>query len=290
LSEIIPVETLYDAKWGDLLPLPAGLEELYGPLYMPSHPGRPHVISDYVQTMDGVVSLVPLGTPATGTYGPGGSPSKLISGASAPDLMILALLHAVADVLIVGDVGLCGNPGDVRRAETIFPQRAEDYRKLRADLGKPPALPMVVVSPHGELDPAIPALRVPGARVAVVTLESAAPRMKDQGFPAGVEVILLPGDPAGIISPRDVLDAATAFQPGELILSDAGPRFTTHLIASGRLDEFFLTVAPQIAGRDAANPRPGFAAGRLFLPQDPRTTELVSIKRAGHHLFLRYSF
>ncbi len=58
----------------------------------------------------------------------------------------------------------------------------------------------------------------------------------------------------------------------------------------GRLDELFLTVAPQVAGRDGSAERPGIVAGIAFAPDRPLWGTLVSVKRGGSHLFLRYSF
>jgi riboflavin biosynthesis pyrimidine reductase len=56
------------------------------------------------------------------------------------------------------------------------------------------------------------------------------------------------------------------------------------------LDELFLTLAPQVAGRDAARDRPGLVAGHSFAPERPLWGTLVGVKRAGSHLFLRYAF
>lgn len=49
-----PLETLFDAARGDELPLPAELASLYGPLCFPTWRGRPHVIGNFVSTLDGV--------------------------------------------------------------------------------------------------------------------------------------------------------------------------------------------------------------------------------------------
>jgi len=288
MDGIRSLETLYDAKRGRLVPLPMQLTELYGQLYMPCHEGRPHVITDYVATLDGVVSLSPLGTPVRRRPGEA-APGAVISGFNAADLMILALLHAIADVLIIGDVGLMGNPGDVRTAEKIYPALADTYRRARTDLGKPAMLPVAVISPKGDVDLGMPIFHLPDARVAIMTSESTAALLERRGLPPTTRVVAVPTEEAGLFSARSILDAIAKFQPSELILSDAGPRFTTHLIAEKCLDEFFLTVAPQIAGRDSSHERPGFAAGKLFLPGDARWAELISVKRAEHHLFFRYA-
>jgi riboflavin biosynthesis pyrimidine reductase len=57
---------------------------------------------------------------------------------------------------------------------------------------------------------------------------------------------------------------------------------------AGLLDELFLTVAPQVAGR-GGQPRRGLAEGAAFLPEAAPWFDLESVKRAGHHLFLRLS-
>ena len=61
-------------------------------------------------------------------------------------------------------------------------------------------------------------------------------------------------------------------------------------LAERVLDELFLTLAPQIAGRDGSVERPGLVSGKSFAPDDPRWGTLVSVRRGGSHLFLRYSF
>ena len=51
-----------------------------------------------------------------------------------------------------------------------------------------------------------------------------------------------------------------------------------------------MTLAPQVAGRDESTERPGFVAGKWFGPEHPLWGTLAGVKRAGSHLFLRYSF
>jgi riboflavin biosynthesis pyrimidine reductase len=56
------------------------------------------------------------------------------------------------------------------------------------------------------------------------------------------------------------------------------------------LDELFLTLAPQIAGRDGSIERPGLITGKRFAPEHPLWGTLIGVKRGGSHLFLRYAF
>ena len=55
------------------------------------------------------------------------------------------------------------------------------------------------------------------------------------------------------------------------------------------VDELFLTIAPQVAGRNRQPLRPGFIAGVEFLPEAAPWLDIVSVKERGNHLYLRYS-
>ena len=57
MSVLDPLETLYDLQPGAHLPLPPALASLYGQLQFPTHPDRPHVIANFVTSLDGVVAL-----------------------------------------------------------------------------------------------------------------------------------------------------------------------------------------------------------------------------------------
>jgi riboflavin biosynthesis pyrimidine reductase len=289
MNDIEPLQTLADASQGQPVPLPEELRALYGPLRMPVHTGRPHVISAYVSTIDGVVSLGPAATMASAALDAGMSPGEVISGGSHTDKMVLALFHAVADVLLVGHTGIRGNPRDARRAESIYPPLADAFRTLRADLGKPAELPVAVLSPDDDLDPSMPVFQVPGVRMAILTKEDTVPLLVERGFPPNIQVVALPLRSDGTFSVATVLAAVERFQHAELVLCNAGPRFMAHMIAERCLDELFLTVAPQVAGRDGSSDRPGFVDGKTFAPTRPRGAELVSIKQARNHLFLRYA-
>ena len=113
---------------------------------MPIARARPYVISNFVTTLDGVVSLNEKG------HASGGD----ISGFSAQDRMVMGLLRAIVDVVIVGAGTLGVDRHHVWTAERIFPDLAGEYRRLRTTLGKhePPLL--VVVSGSGRLDLSLP--------------------------------------------------------------------------------------------------------------------------------------
>ena len=75
-----------------------------------------------------------------------------------------------------------------------------------------------------------------------------------------------------------------------LILLEGGSRLFGDFFTQRILDKQFLTPAPLVAGRDTPSARPGLVTGRTFAPRDPRWGQLVDLRRAGSHLFLRYAF
>jgi riboflavin biosynthesis pyrimidine reductase len=76
------------------------------------------------------------------------------------------------------------------------------------------------------------------------------------------------------------------------VLLEGGPRVMGEFFAEQLLDELFLTLAPQVAGRADAGraERPGLVAGRLLAPDQPVWGTMSSVHQAGSHLFLRYQF
>src|SRR6266571_1901743 len=120
------LKTLFETRRGKLLPLPPTLARLYGCLRMPQPRSHPHVFSNFVSTLDGVVSLHTRG------HASGGD----ISGFSAQDRMVMGLLRAIADAVIVGAGTFAVDRNHLWTAEDIFPGFAEEYRALRAALGK----------------------------------------------------------------------------------------------------------------------------------------------------------
>jgi riboflavin biosynthesis pyrimidine reductase len=78
-----------------------------------------------------------------------------------------------------------------------------------------------------------------------------------------------------------------------MILVEGGPHLMGDFFAERRLDELFLTLAPQVAGRaqtQGAAERPGLVAGKLFAPDSPVWGTLITVHQSESHLFLRYSF
>jgi riboflavin biosynthesis pyrimidine reductase len=273
-----PLDTLYERDHGPGVPLPAELASLYGQLRLPAHAERPYIIANFVTSLDGVVSL----------NVPGQSGGGPISGFNQHDRMVMGLLRAIADAVIVG-------AGTLRAVAThrwtpayIYPPLEDGYQALRIGLGKPDPPLNVIVTARGEIDRDLPVFQSGEAPVLIVTTTDGARRIGDRGLPPPVRLATV--QRAGRLHAHEILDAVRRVHASSLILVEGGPRLLGDFMAEGCLDELFLTLAPQVAGRDDATSRPGLVAGHRFAPEQPLWGTLIGVKRAGSHLFLRYAF
>lgn len=279
MTALTPLETLYDAERGSDLPLPPELVTLYGRLQFPPHGDRPYVIGNFVTTVDGVVSLSV----------PGQSGGGPISGFNPHDRMVMGLLRAVADVIIIGAGTVRAvSPQHVWTGPYIYPPLAEVYQQLRNTLGKAASPLNVIVTASGELDLNLRVFQSGEVPVLVVTTSQGAHRIGEGVVPPSVQVTAV--QDAGPISATAILRAVAEARTCDVILTEGGPQLMGDFFAEECLDELFLTVAPQVAGRVGSLERPGLVAGRSFAPEHPVWGTLVSVKRAESHLFLRYAF
>jgi riboflavin biosynthesis pyrimidine reductase len=278
-AALAPLKTLFETKRGKLLPLPPRLARLYGCLRMPQPRSYPHVFSNFVSTLDGVVSLNVKG------HASGGD----ISGFSAQDRMVMGLLRAIADVVIIGTGTLGADSRHVWTAEAIFPKLADDYRRLAKALGKHGAPLNVIVSGSGGVDLRLPVFASGKVQALILTTKAGAKRLRKQKVPDSVRIRALGGS-AGAIAARAILDAVRRVNPGKRILVEGGPRLLGDFYAGRLVDEQFLTLAPQIAGRGPGDRRLSLVMGKAFAPLDANWGTLIDARRGGSHLFLRYSF
>jgi riboflavin biosynthesis pyrimidine reductase len=279
MSALASLQDLFDATTGEELPLPCALASLYGPLRMPRHPARPHVIGNFVTSLDGVVSL---GIPGKAGGGE-------ISGFNPHDRMVMGVLRAVADAVIVGAGTLrAASPNHLWTADYIYPSLAASYGELRSSLGKTEPPLNVVVSASGKLDLDRRLFRSGEVPVLIVATGDGARRLEDRTLPTSVRVVAAADTAA--LSAQAVLDALARVRPGGLTLVEVGPHVMGLFFAERLLDELFLTLAPQVAGRDGTLDRPGLVAGKRLAPEAPVWGTLAGLKRGGDHLFLRYAF
>jgi riboflavin biosynthesis pyrimidine reductase len=278
MTALAPLQTLYDTVPGDDMPLPTELATLYGRFAMPAHRERPYVIGNFVTTLDGVVSL----------NVPGQSGGGPISGFDEHDRMVMGLLRAAADAVIVGAGTVRGvSPRHIWSADYIYPPLAAAYRELRRRLQKPAAPLNVVVTARGDLDLSLRVFQSGDVPVLIVTTRRGVERIPTDDLPSWVQVA--PTDGADSVPAQAILTAVRTVQAGDLILVEGGPKLMGDFFAEQCLDELFLTLAPQIAGRDTVE-RPGLIAGKQFAPEHPIWGTLAGLKRGANHLFMRYQF
>jgi riboflavin biosynthesis pyrimidine reductase len=276
---LAPLETLLETQRGKALPLPRALARLYGRLRMPPARARPHVYTNFASTIDGVVSLNVKGHKSGGD----------ISGWSAQDRMVMGILRACADAVVVGSGTFEVDRGHLWTAEDIFPRFAKDYLAFREKLGKKGPPLNAVVSGSGRLDLRLPLFASGKVRALVVTTPEGERRLRRQRVPESVTIRAVRGK--GRISARSVLGAVLRASSGNAILVEGGPTLIAAFYAEGLLDEQFLTLSPQIAGREIPDERVSLVMGRTFAPQRPLWGSLADLRRsAGGHLFLRYTF
>lgn len=276
--DLAPLATLYDVACGDELPLPNELAALYGPLRLPGPKARPYVIANFVTTLDGVVSL----------NAPGQAGGGEISGFNPHDHMVMGVLRAVADAVIVGAGTLQASPQHLWIAEYTYRPLAEAYQALRSHLGKTQPPLNVIVTAHGELDLNLPVFQSERIPVLIVTTTTGERHLRKQNLPARIQIAAVKG--TGVLSARSILEAVARVRRCKVILTEGGPHLIGDFFAEKCLDELFLTLAPQIAGRDDSIERPGLVAGKSFAPDHALWGRLISLKRGGDHLFLRYAF
>jgi riboflavin biosynthesis pyrimidine reductase len=263
--------------------LPEGLRARYdGNLSFPPAPEeRPYCIANFVSTLDGVVSF----------NLPGQSEGAQISNWNEEDRFIMGLLRASADAIVVGSGTLqAAGPHGSWLPEAVYPAAKDLYQKYRTEVLRKLEYPLVViVTGTGGLDLTRAVFHTPRTRVLILTTEIGKRRLSQSGSEAlaSVEVKAL-STAEKRISPSAILTLLRQEAGVELLLHEAGPTLFGEFLAGGVMDELFLTMAPQIAGRDAVHPRPGLVANVQFSPATAPWSKLISAKSAKDYLFLRY--
>ena len=279
-----PIRTLFATPTGPSeTALPEALRARYdGNLSFPPAPEeRPYCIANFVSTLDGVVSF----------NLPGQSEGAQISNWNEEDRFIMGLLRASADAVVVGSGTLqAAGPHGSWLPEAVYPTAKDLYQKYRTEVLRKPEYPLVViVTRTGELDLTSAVFHTPRTRVLILTTEEGKLRLSQSGSEALSSVVVKSLSTAGErISPSAILTLLRQEAGVELLLHEAGPTLFGEFVAGGFMDELFLTVAPQIAGRDTMHLRPGLVANVQFSPATAPWWKLISAKNATDYLFLRY--
>jgi riboflavin biosynthesis pyrimidine reductase len=285
-SEGLPLESLWQApepptipvdRRGGLLP-PALASRYAGELIVDLLEDRPTIVANFVSSLDGVVAL----DASEGNTG-GGE----ISGFSDADRFMMALLRALADVVVIGAGTMRVGRRHVWTAGHLQPALGTAFADWRSELWLAPQPSLIVVTASGNLDPSHTALNIPEVPVIIATTPAGAAKLAGMPLAAHVQVAAVGVDrrvPAGAI--LEVIRTTGA----RLALCEGGPHLFGELLRARLVDELFLTMAPQVLGRDPSLHRLAFAEGTSFGVGRGRWAGLSSIRRAGDDLFLRYRF
>lgn len=261
---LAPFEVLYEAE----LPaykLPFDLQHLYGRLGFAGNV----VYSNFVSSVDGVVTLG--STPSAGS---------VISGKNPADRFLMGLLRACADAVVIGAGTLRATPGHLWTPAHVYPTLATEFTALRSNLGRSREPALVLLTASGKLDFSHPAL-VRGATV--VTTAAGAKKVGDR-LPPACELIAM-GRGKSLDLPKTIGELRS--RGLKVLLTEGGPHLLGQLIDENLLDEAFLTISPVIAGRKDQR-RLGMVEGVELLPKRGVWGRLLSARRHGDYLFLRY--
>jgi riboflavin biosynthesis pyrimidine reductase len=200
----------------------------------------------------------------------------------------MGLLRAMADIVLVGAGTVRAAPTHEWTARRVHPGSAGLYRQWRAAIGIGAEQPTTLVATaSGALEPHHPGLSAPDVPVVIATTPAGADRLATAGLGDNVQVEAIgAGDGVGA---TELIDLASSLA-ARLVLCEGGPHLIGDLMAAGLLDQLFLTVAPQLAGRDERLTRFGLLEGTTFGVDEAPWAELLSVRRAADHVFLRYDF
>jgi riboflavin biosynthesis pyrimidine reductase len=261
----MPLEALVENSPPSPHALPKQLADLYGgDLWI----DRDLVYANFVSSIDGVAAVrSELRSSAS------------ISGGNSSDRLVMGILRAWADAVLIGAGTMRAHPGGRWTAEAAYPPASDAFRALREGAGLSPSPRLAVLSATGNID-----VRAPSLDDATIVTGAAAARALAGKLPstATVEVV----DDAAL-APSTAIGVLRS-QGHRRILTEGGPNVMGSLVAARAVDELFLTVSPMLLGREAAASRPGIVDGAALEPSDPARASLVSIRRGGSYLFLRY--
>jgi riboflavin biosynthesis pyrimidine reductase len=260
-----PLRVLYERDGLPRFDLPDELSACYGGGIGFA---RPRLFANFVSSVDGVVAL------------PGGPESGgVVSGKNAADRFVMGLLRACADAVLIGAGTFRASGGHLWHPDRVYPPGATAFAALRTRLGLSPEPRLVLISASGELDGSHPALK---HDTLVVTTRAGEAELRRRA-PPSVRALIVDRNPIPLAAALEALRAEGC----ATILTEGGPTLAGELVAQGLLDELFLTTSPRLFGRFHGDGRKALLDG-VDLSRSPRTLELLSARRHGSFLFLRY--
>ncbi len=261
----------------------------YGKLGFPHPPhDRPWIYSNFVQTLDGVVSLL-------GTDGSGAAISQ-----SEEDRWLMDLLRAHADAVLIG-VGTLELETQLQRPRPrgpVFRIMEPALLQLREKLHKKREC-NIFVTGSGRLSLASHAV-FDGDKVDTIVLTS------EQGYHLlrpqrithpHVEIVVEGHESVDFAAAMGILHQRFGMR---YVLCEGGPRLYGTMLRAGLIDEKFLTVSPFEAGQmvpaeerivgalPLENVRPSTMTGEGFSRETMARWSWVSCRKCGDHQFHRF--
>jgi 2,5-diamino-6-(ribosylamino)-4(3H)-pyrimidinone 5'-phosphate reductase len=219
---------------------------------------RPHVAVNMAMSLDGRIST---------------RKREQITLGTKNDRRLMDELRARYDAVIVG-------AGTVRYDGFPILVRHDDIRKKRVGRGKDPHPVNVILSRTLNL-PTDRAIFQRRDTNKVIYTTKAAPASRVRRFEKLAEVVVLTGR---VLSPAAVLD--DLWKRGmKKVLLEGGGEIHFAFARAHAVDEIYVTITPRLIGGVGA---PTILDGKGFLKHEHRKLELVSCKRVGDELFLRY--
>jgi len=192
---------------------------------------------------------------------------------SKHDRRLMDVLRADAGAVIVG-------AGTVKHDGHPILMRHQDLLEKRVSRGLPPHPINVVLSRKLDVPLTKPFFRHAGTEKIIFTT-SAAPPERVKRFSKLVEVVVLP---KRTLSPSDVLENLQQRRIKKAIL-EGGGEVHFAFVKEGVVDDIYVTLTPRLIGGAAA---PTILDGRGFLAANHLRLRLISSKRIGDELFLKY--
>jgi riboflavin biosynthesis pyrimidine reductase len=275
-----PFVSLLDEDADPGLRLTEAFQRIYGgdwPLPAPAA-ARPYTDINVVVSRDGRVSFAEPGHLGGGD----------VSGFDAHDQWLMGLLRSRCDAVLSGDNTLRLDPPLLLTPDYIFPTNAAAFAALRAAEDRP-AVPLhILLSLDGDLPSEAAVVGRPEIPLLIATTShGVATARAVLGHRANVVV----RDFGRVrVNPAALLTALRREYGIRSLLCEGGPRTYGSLLAAGLVDDEILTLSPIVIGNHppgTGRPRPSLVEGIAFAPGQAPAQRLLTIRRAGDHLFLR---
>jgi len=255
---------------------------LYGKLGFPAlAAGKPWIYANFVQTMDGIISL--LGDEAGGAD---------ISSGIPEDRWLMDLLRAHADAVMLGMTTLRVEQQMQRPRPRgpVFRIMDAGMRQLRANLHRGKERNVLVTARadfqmkdyavfDGEL-----------VDVTLVTTREGARKLEPQReLHPKVDIIETDADASGRVNLQQAVYALKERYGIQYLLCEGGPTLYSGMIMAGLIDEKFVTVSPIEVGRlSAAGPRPTVLPDVGFSMEEAIRWRWLSCRKVGDYQFHRF--